>query len=95
MRALFDVLLSVSCSFAILMSRFLLAAILDFRFTDEVFQEADSLNLDKPTVEMPTLQHGERTRDLRNVSVLINLPSLLSTFEKYSQLSQITTSQAN
>jgi hypothetical protein len=64
------VLLSVSCSFGILIRLFLLAAILDFRSTDEVFQEADLLNLDKPMMGMLTLQHGERTRGLRSVSVM-------------------------
>ncbi len=42
-----------------------------------------------------TLKHGVMMKDLRNVSVLINLPSILSIFDKFTQLSQITTLQAN
>ncbi len=63
-------LLSVSFSFGILIRLFLLAAILDFRFTDEVFQEADLLNLDKPMMDPRTLKHGSMMKDLRNVSAM-------------------------
>ena len=73
----------------------LLAAILDYRSTDEVFQDADSLNSGKPMMDPPTLKHGAMMKDIRSVSVLINLPFILSTFDKYTQLSQITTLQAN